>query len=48
MRWALNYAIDRDQLVEIAESDAGIVALHQFTPYTWFAPFAEALKPLEQ
>jgi peptide/nickel transport system substrate-binding protein len=42
VRWAINYAIDRDRLVNLAEGGAGEVALHQFTPYEWFEPFEEA------
>jgi peptide/nickel transport system substrate-binding protein len=44
IRWALSYALDRAKLVEIAEVGAGVPALHQFTPYGWFAPFEEALQ----
>jgi peptide/nickel transport system substrate-binding protein len=44
IRWAISYAIDREKLVALAESGAGVPALHQFTPYAWFAPFDEALK----
>jgi len=46
LRWAVNYAIDRTKLVALAEGGAGVTALHQFTPYEWFKPFDEALKPL--
>jgi len=46
IRWAISYAIDRDKLVDLAEGGAGAIALHQFTPYKWFLPFDEALKPL--
>jgi peptide/nickel transport system substrate-binding protein len=46
IRWALSYAIDREKLVAIAESGAGVPALHKFTPYGWFKPFDEALKPI--
>ena len=48
IRWAINYAIDREKLVQLAEGGAGVPALHQFTPYKWFEPFDEALKPLFQ
>jgi peptide/nickel transport system substrate-binding protein len=44
IRWAISYAIDREKLVGLAESGAGVPALHQFTPYEWFAPFDEALQ----
>lgn len=44
IRWAISYAIDRERLVELAESGAGVPALHPFTPYEWFAPFDEALQ----
>jgi len=47
IRWALNYAFDREKLVALAEGGAGVPALHQFTPYGWFAPFDKALQPLE-
>ncbi|MBI4640367.1 MAG: ABC transporter substrate-binding protein, partial [Candidatus Tectomicrobia bacterium] len=46
IRWAINYAIDRDRLIELAEGGAGVVARHQFTPYSWFTPFEQSLKPL--
>jgi peptide/nickel transport system substrate-binding protein len=46
IRWAINYAIDRERLVNLAEAGAGVTALHQFTPYEWFEPFEEALEPL--
>ena len=48
IRWALSYAIDREKLVALAESGAGVPALHQFTPYAWFKPFDDALKPIFQ
>lgn len=44
IRWAISYAIDRESLVALAESGAGVPALHQFTPYDWFAPYDEALQ----
>ena len=44
IRWAISHAIDREKLVGLAESGAGVPALHQFTPYDWFAPFEEALQ----
>ena len=44
IRWAITYALDREKLVAIAEAGAGVPALHQFTPYGWFAPFEERLK----
>ena len=46
IRWAINYAIDRESLVALAESGAGVPALHMFTPYDWFKPFDEALQPI--
>ncbi len=46
IRWALSYAIDRERLVALAESGAGVPALHQFTPYGWFEPFDEALQDI--
>lgn len=46
IRWAINYAIDREKLVALAEAGAGVPALHQFTPYGWFQPFEEALQPI--
>ncbi len=46
LRWAIGHAIDRDKLVALAEGGAGVPAVHQFTPYEWFQPFEEALKPL--
>lgn len=44
IRWAISHAIDRERLVALAESNAGVAALHPFTPYGWFAPFEEALQ----
>jgi peptide/nickel transport system substrate-binding protein len=46
IRWAINYVIDRERLVRLAEAGAGVEALHQFTPYEWFEPFEEALQPI--
>ncbi|MFW6074839.1 MAG: ABC transporter substrate-binding protein [Chloroflexota bacterium] len=46
IRWAINCAIDRERLVNLAEAGAGVVARHQFTPYEWFEPYEEALEPL--
>jgi len=46
IRWAISSAIDREKLVALAESGAGVPALHQFTPYAWFKPFDDALKPI--
>jgi peptide/nickel transport system substrate-binding protein len=48
LRWAISYAIDRKKLVALAESGAGVTAIHQFTPYEWFSPFDEALKPIAE
>jgi len=44
IRWAISYGLDREKLVGIAESGAGVPALHQFTPYTWFEPFEARLQ----
>lgn len=46
LRWAVSNAIDRTNLVALAESGAGVAALHQFTPYEWFTPFEETLQPI--
>ncbi|MCC6675392.1 MAG: ABC transporter substrate-binding protein [Thermomicrobiales bacterium] len=46
LRWAVSNAIDRTSLVALAEGGAGVVALHQFTPYEWFTPFEETLQPI--
>ena len=46
IRWAINYALDREKLVALAEAGAGVPALHQFTPYAWFQPFEDALQPI--
>lgn len=43
VRRAISLAVDRDKLVELAESGAGVPALHPFTPYEWFAPFIDPL-----
>ena len=44
IRWALNYAIDRAAVVEMAEHGAGQLAFHPFTPYAWFAPYETRLQ----
>ena len=44
IRWAISHAIDREKLVALAESGAGVPALHPFTPYGWFASFETALQ----
>lgn len=46
LRWAISNALDRTALVALAEGGAGVVALHQFTPYEWFTPFEETLLPI--
>ncbi len=46
IRWAISHALDREKLVALAESGAGVPALHQFTPYGWFEPFDEALQEI--
>ena len=46
IRWAVNFSIDREALVALAEAGAGVTAMHQFTPYEWFSPYQEALVPL--
>ena len=43
IRQAISLAVDRDKLVGLAESGAGVAALHPFTPYEWFAPFIDPL-----
>jgi peptide/nickel transport system substrate-binding protein len=48
MRQAINFAIDRTKLVNLAESGAGVLAYHQFTPYVWFQKFDEAIQPTQQ
>jgi peptide/nickel transport system substrate-binding protein len=48
MRMAINFSIDRTKLVNLAESGAGVLAYHQFTPYVWFQKFDQALQPVEQ
>ena len=46
IRWALNYALNREVLVDNAERGAGTVAFHMITPYSWFDPFEEVLQPI--
>jgi ABC-type transport system substrate-binding protein len=46
IRRAIHFAIDREKVVQLAESGAGVTALHPFTPYDWFAPFDEALQEM--
>lgn len=46
IRWALNYALNRETLVSNAERGAGTVAYHMITPYAWFNPFEELLQPI--
>ena len=48
IRWAINYAIDRAAVSELADRGAGMLAFHPFTPYAWFAPYEERLRPLHQ
>ena len=43
IRWAINYAIDRASVVDMADHGAGQLAFHPFTPYAWFAPYATRL-----
>ena len=56
MRYAVNWAIDRQRLINVAESGAGLPALHPFVPkgkgrggYSeegWSAPFLDIMDPL--
>ena len=46
IRWALNYALNRETLVSNAERGAGTIAYHMITPYSWFDPFEEVLQPI--
>ena len=46
IRRAISLSVDRDKLVKLAESGAGVTALHPFTPYDWFSPFEEALQEI--
>ena len=46
IRWALSLAIDRQRLVELAESGAGLPTVHPFTPYEWLIPLDKSLKEL--
>ena len=46
IRRAISLSVDRDKLVKLAESGAGVPALHPFTPYDWFAPFEAALQEI--
>ncbi len=46
IRWAINYSLDRDLLIRLAERDAGITAFHMITPYEWFNEFEELLQPI--
>jgi peptide/nickel transport system substrate-binding protein len=56
MRWAVNWAIDRNKLIDVAEMGAGSPALHPFVPkgkgrggYSkegWSAPFLDILDPI--
>ncbi len=46
IRRAISLSVDRDKLVKLAESGAGVPALHPFTPYDWFSPFEEALQEI--
>jgi len=46
IRRALSLAIDRDKLVRLSESGAGVPALHPFTPYDWFESFEEPLQEI--
>lgn len=44
VRWALNYAIGRAEVVDRADSGAGSLAFNPFTAYSWFAPYEERLQ----
>lgn len=44
VRWAVNYALSRREIVDLAEREAGFLAYHMITPYTWFDPFEERLQ----
>ena len=46
IRWAINYALDRETLVNLAERGAGSLAYHMITPYEWFGEFEPLLQPL--
>lgn len=46
VRWALNYAIGRAEVVDRTDSGAGSLAFHPFTPYAWFGPYEERLQGL--
>jgi peptide/nickel transport system substrate-binding protein len=48
LRWAVNFALDRQKLVALAEGGAGVTAYHQFTPYEWFQPYQEKLLALAE
>ncbi|MCY3762396.1 MAG: ABC transporter substrate-binding protein [Gemmatimonadetes bacterium] len=46
IRWALSLAIDRERLVDLAESGAGMVTVHPFTPYKWLEPLDRSLREM--
>lgn len=46
VRWAMNYALNRERIVDLAERGAGSLAYHMITPYTWFNPFEERLQAI--
>ena len=43
-RRALSMALDRERIVELAESGAGVATIHPFPPYTWLLPLDASLK----
>ena len=43
IRWAMSLAIDRERLVALAESGAGVATVHPFTPYEWLASLDQSL-----
>ena len=43
-RRALSMALDRERIVELAESGAGVTTIHPFPPYKWLLPLDASLK----
>jgi len=46
MRWALNYAIDRNEIVAVAYEGSTIVSRSIFVEYGGLQPYIEAIQPL--
>ena len=46
IRWAINYAIDRDQLVEVGYQGAGVITLLPFPAFGPLQPYQDAIQDI--